>query len=258
MRAVVALTKLNLAGSLRRQIHLATLLLALLLMGLPLYVHQFSLGTNGFSRVSTDFGLTIMNFFAVGLAIFVTSSSIPRELENRSVHTLLVRPVRRYQYILSHFVANITILGASLLLLGAAFTTALAFMTGKIDLSLLVAVYGFFLQGAVITAVCLAISTKASPALTGTAGAFVYLVGILPQAFIRFFLVEDRDSPFSAGFARLLKSIVPDLSLFNLKDAVVHQLYYNPLYPVSMTLYAMAWVAVSVLIATFLFGSRDL
>lgn len=258
MRAVVALTKLYLAGSLRRQIHLATLLLAVLLMGLPLYVHQFSLGTNGFSRVSIDFGLTIINFFGVALAIFVTSSSIPRELENRSVHTLLVRPLRRYQYILSHFLANVTILGASLFVLGTSFSTALALMTGKFDLSLFVAVFGFFLQGAVLIAVCLAVSTKASPALAGTAGAFVYLVGNLPEAFIRFFLVEDRGSQFSAGLARTLKSIVPDLSLFNLKDAVVHQLYYNPLYPVSVTLYAAAWIALSIFIATLLFGSRDL
>lgn len=258
MKPVISLARLYFLGSIRNQVHLATLFLAVLLLMLPSYINAFSLGLNAFERVAKDFGLTLINYFGVGMAIVLSASSIPKDLETRSLYPILARPLDRWQYILSHFLASAALLFASFLFLGVALTVSVSALTHVFDLSLFVAIFASFLQALIVCAICMAVSTIASPALAGTVAVFVYLMGSLPAAFIRFFLVEDRDNAFAAGVANLLKSVLPNLSLFSLKDPVVHQLPFSNLYLVAITAYALVWIAVALSGAALLFGRRDL
>lgn len=258
MKALASLTKLYFLGNVRRQAHLATLFLGVILLMLPAYVNAFSLGINAFERVSKDFGLTLINYFAIAMSILLASGSIPRDIENRSLYPILARPIHRYQYILAHFLAIVALLSLSLTFLGICMSVSLAAMTQTLDLSLFTAVIATFGQAAIVASVTMAASTVASPALAGTVGVFVFLIGSLPGAFVRFFLVEDRDSQLSANLATALKAALPNLSLFAMKDAVVHHVDYNPAYVPAIMVYAVVWVALSVLVAAVLFGRRDL
>ena len=258
MRSLYCLTKLYVLGSVRRQVHLATLFLGVILLMLPAYVNAFSLGVNAFERVSKDFALTLVNYFGVGMAILIASSSIPRDLENRSLYPILARPISRYTYVTAHFLSVLTVLTASFLFLGGCISLSVSALTKTPELTVFIAVFGIYLQSAVVAAVVLSISTVASPALAGTVGAFVFLVGSLPQAFIQFFLTEDRQSSFSANLASGIKSLLPNLTIFSLKDAVVHDLPLSPNYLVACAVYAVVWIAVCLTGATILFGRRDL
>ena len=258
MRAILALTQLYFLGSVRRQVHLATLFLGVILLMLPAYINAFSLGVNAFERVSKDFGLTLINYFGVGMAILLASSSIPKDLESRSLYPILARPLNRSQYIVSHFLAVTMLLGCSFTFLGICSSISITAMTRTVDLSIFVAIFSSFLLSSVVSSICMAVSTVASPALAGTVGAFVFLVGSLPGAFIRFFLVEDRESQFSAGLATAFKSALPNLSVFSLKDPIVHQIAFHPAYLGAVTSYALVWVACALTAASILFGRRDL
>ena len=258
MSRTMALAKLYFLGSMRRQAHLATLFLAVVLLMLPAYVNTFSLGLNAFERVSKDFGLTLITYFSVGMTLLLSSTSVPRDIESRSVHPILARPIYRAEYILAHLLAIWGLLFWSLLFLAVALIVALAGLTHSLDLSLLLAVGSLFLQLSIVASLTVALSTVSSPALAGTAGAFIYLVGSLPAAFIRFFLVEDRGGGISSNLASFIKAALPNLSLFNLKEAVVHDISFNWLYIPSIALYALIWNAVAVVFAAYLFGKKDL
>lgn len=258
MRSLLNLSKLYILGSVRRQVHLATLFLGVILLMLPAYINAFSLGVNAFERVSKDFALTLVTYFGVGMAILIASSSIPGDVENRSLYPILVRPISRYTYVTAHFLSAITVLAASFIFLGGCISLSVSALTKTLELKVFLSIFGIFLQSAVVAAVVLAISTVASPALSGTVGAFVFLVGSLPQAFIQFFLVEDRGSEFSANLAAVLKSVLPNLTIFSLKDAIVHNITVPPMYFLAMTTYAVVWIALCLTAATILFGRRDL
>lgn len=258
MRETLILTKLYFLGSVRRQVHLATLFLGVILLMLPSYINAFSLGINAFERVSKDFGLTLIAYFAVGMAILIASSSIPRDLESRSLYPILARPVERYQYIAAHFLSLCALLACSLLFLGLCLTTSVSALTRALDLSIFVAIFTSFLQASVVGVLTMTVSTVASPALAGTAGAFIFLVGSLPGAFVRFFLVEDRENQFAATAATALKSVIPNLSVFSLKDPIVHQIDFHPSYLLAVVFYALVWIAVALVASSILFGRRDL
>ena len=258
MSQIYDMTKLYFLGSMRRQVHLATLFLGVLLFMLPAYINAFSLGINAFERVSKDFGLTMINYFGVGMAILLASSAIPKDIENRSLYPILARPVNRSGYILAHFLAVALLLAMSFTFLGLSLSVAISAMTRDLELAIFLPLFCSYILSCVIAAFCIAVSTVASPALAGTAGAFVFLVGSLPGAFIRFFLVEDRDSTFAVALATGFKSILPNLSVFALKDPIVHEIAFNPLYVPAVIAYGLQWIAIFLLFATILFGRRDL
>lgn len=258
MKTVFYLAKLYLLSNVRRQIHLATLFMAVILLMLPAYVNSFSLGLAAFDRVAKDFGLTAIGYFGVVMAIMLGSTSVPKELETRALYPILARPVSRGGYLTAHFLALAAILGGSLLFLGCSFSLAMAAMTKSFDPKILLGTYTCYLQTVVVAAVCLAFSVKCSPALAGTIGAASYLIGSLSDAFIRFFLVEDRGSAFSAALAKGLKAAIPNLSLFNIKDPMVHGLPIPPGYLLSISYYAIIWVVLMLLAARLAFQKVDL
>ena len=255
---MVALARLYFLGSVRRKIHVTTALVSLVMLGLPTYVNEFSLGTNAFERVSKDFGLSLIGLFAVGMAILLGSTSLPADLEHRSVYPILARPVHRASYLAAHLLALAALLAVSLLCLGSALTLSLALKSGKLDPSVMLGVFGCFLQAVVVGSVCLTFSTLCSPALAGTIGVAAYVVGNMSGAFIKFFLVEDRESVLSAGLARALKSATPNLAVFDIKDPMVHGLDLPNGYLLSLTYYALAWVLFLLALSRVGFQGRDL
>lgn len=258
MRVTLYLAKLYLLGSIRRQIHLATLFMAVILLMLPAYVNSFSLGLAAFDRVAKDFGLTLIGYFGVVMAIMLGSSSVPKELETRALYPILSRPVSRGGYLAAHFLALATILAGSLLFLGGSLSLSMAGMTRTFDGQILLGTYACYLQTLIIVSVCLAFSVRCSPALAGTIGAATYLVGSLSDAFIRFFLVEDRGSTFSAALATGLKSALPNLSLLNIKDPMVHGLPIPAGYLAAVSYYSLIWVVLLLLAARLAFQKVDL
>lgn len=258
MSSLYDLTRLYFLGSMRRQVHLATLFLGALLFMLPAYINAFSLGINAFERVSKDFGLTMINYFGVGMAILLASSAIPKDLENRSLYPILARPISRSGYIIAHFLAVALLLALSYSFLGLSLSVAISVMTREFEYAIFLPLFSSFLLSCVIASFCICVSTVASPALAGTAGAFVFLVGSLPGAFIRFFLVEDRESQFAHSMATGLKALLPNLSVFSLKDPIVHEISFNAMYIPAFVAYGLQWIAIFLLLAAILFGRRDL
>lgn len=258
MRQALHLSRLYLTSQLRRQLHLATLVLALVLALLPTYVEAFSMGTNAFERVSKDFGITMITYFSVGLAILLGSTSLRRDLESRAVAPLLARPISRGAYLLAHFLSMATMLGASVLLLDACLTLALAQKTGHLDSQISQALLGAFLQAAIVASFCLLASVRCSPPLAGTIGAAVFLIGSMSAAFINFFLVEDRGSQAAAGLANGLKALLPNLALFDLKDAAVHEVLLPSGYLTAISFNAAAWIVLTLLLGRILLQRMDL
>ena len=258
MKQAWDLSYLYLLGHLRRHVYAGSLLTALLLFGLPSYVEAFSLGTNSFERVSKEFGITLIGFYAIAIAIVLGSTTVARDLQTRALYPILARPISRGTYLTGHVLALALVLALTLFLLTSSLTFALGLKTGRLDLSVGIASYGIFLQSLLVGAFCAVASLRCSPALAGTLGAAVYLIGNLSGAFIRFFLVEDRGSAISAAAAKGLKGALPNLTLFGLKDPMVHNIGLPPGYLLSISYYGFIWLTIVLLIGVLLFRRVDL
>ena len=258
MTTVLRLSRLYFLGKVRQQVHLATLFLGVILFMLPAYVNAFSLGVHAFERISKDFGLTLIHYFGMGLSILLASSSIPTDIEKRSVYPILARPLNRSQYITAHYLSTLAVAATSFLFLAGCLCLSISALTKSWELNIFTVVFSSFLQAAIVSAACVAFSTFASTSLAATLGTIVFLLGSLPGALIRFFLAGKGGSNAMLLFATLLKAILPNLSIFALKEPILsgEALPYD--YLLSISAYAFGWIAFSILFATVLFNRRDL
>lgn len=252
------LAKLYLLEQIRRQAHLVTLFLGVVLLMLPAYINSFSMGLSAFERVSKDFGLTLINFYAVGMAIFLGVTAVASDVERRTLYPLLARPIPRWAYLMGKFVGVLVVLLASVLVLSTALMLSIASLSKFADGQLLVVALCYGLEASVLAAACIFFSTFASPPLAGVLGVFLYFVGGLSTSFINFFLIEDRGSPAAAALARGLKVVMPHFDLFRVKNAVVYTLPLQPAYLASITVYGLAWMLLFLLLAERVFARKDL
>lgn len=252
------LAKLYLMEQVRRQVHLITLFLGVILLMLPAYVNSFSLGLSSFERVSKDFGLTLINFYAVAMAIYLGVTAVSSDVERRTLYPLLARPIPRWAYLMGKFVGVMVVLLGSVLVLSSCLMLSIAALSKFADLELLVVALCYGLEAAVLASACIFFSTFSSPPLAGVLGVFLYFVGGLSTSFINFFLIEDRGSPAAATLARGLKMVMPHFDLFRVKNAVVYTLPLTGTYLAAITVYGLAWMLLFVLLAERFFARKDL
>ena len=258
MATIFRLSRLYFLGKVRQQVHLATLFLGVILFMLPAYVNAFSLGVHAFERISKDFGLTLIQYFGMGLSILLASSSIPTDIEKRSIYPILARPLNRSQYIVAHYLAVLAVTATSFLFLAGCLCLSISALTRSWELNIFLVVFSSFLQSTVISAVCVAFSTFVGSSLAATLGTVVFLLGSLPGALIRFFLAGKGGSNIMLILATVLKASLPNLSIFALKEPIIAAKALPYTYLLSISAYALGWIIFSMLFATVLFNRRDL
>src|ERR1700746_2615425 len=95
---VCAITANTLTELTRLKVFYVLLLFALLLIGSSVFMARFSFQQE--FQILKDVSLGAMSIFTSLLAIVATARLIPQDIEDRTVYTILAKPVPRYEYIL--------------------------------------------------------------------------------------------------------------------------------------------------------------
>src|ERR1700675_4272081 len=74
---------------------------ALLLSGAAIFVGQISIDIE--KLVVINLGLTAVSLFGLVIAIFIGIGLVSKEIEKRTLYTVLSRPVRRWEFIVGKF-----------------------------------------------------------------------------------------------------------------------------------------------------------
>src|SRR5882724_11412170 len=108
--------------------------------------------------VLINLGLTAITVFGMVIAIFIGIGLVSKEMEKKTLYTVLSRPVRRWEFIVGKYLGLMMTLVVNALLMTAAFYIALlvtAHSLKQTDALLLVAVYFTVLQFLMVTAITL-------------------------------------------------------------------------------------------------------
>jgi hypothetical protein len=191
-----------------------------------------------------------MTLFSIVMAIVATGLLLPKDVEDRTLYTILAKPVPRLDYLLGKFFGVAALIFVSLLVMDLLMTGALQLRMGGVleqqraageafghppemieaqlaetralgpTWALQGAVFVIFLQSVVIISVALLLSTFSTSTL------FTAIVGFL-VVFIGFFQADAREAYFHGtgvlgkiGSA-IMTTALPDLQLYKLIDAVI-------------------------------------
>ena len=252
--------------SVRDKVLYNLVLFAVLLIGISYLLSQLTAGQD--VKIIKDLGLAAMSVFGLFIALFIGVGLVSKEVEKRSIYSLLAKPIRRQQFVIGKYLGLVLTLAVNLAVMVAAFygvLAAVAWMDGAwfrphweapaLDPALLKAVVMIFLQLAIITALAVLFSTFSSPMLAAGLTFGLYVVGHFNADLRNFEAVVDSRP--IAYLARALYYVLPNLAPLDIKDQVVHAIPVPSAYLLLNTLYATVYVSALLAIATFIFVRRD-
>ena len=120
---VAALTGNTLTELVRLKVFYFLLIFALLLIGNSLFMARLSFQQE--FQVLKDVSLGAMSIFTSLLAIVATAQLLPRDLEDRTIYTILAKPVPRYEYLIGKLAGVLLLLALSVLAMSALFFAVL-------------------------------------------------------------------------------------------------------------------------------------
>lgn len=229
---------------------------ALLLSGAAIFVGQISIDIE--RLVVVNLGLTAVSLFGVVIAIFIGIGLVSKEIEKRTLYTVLSRPVHRWEFIVGKFFGLAGTLVVNTFFMAIGVFGALFYVAHKFsrpDALILVALYFIILEFLIICALALLFSSFSTPLLSAVFAFSLFVIGSFADDLRGF-------ARLTHGFARWMATaaayVVPNFSALNVIGAVAHQQPLNPQLILQNTLYALFYTAMALSGAVLIFERRNL
>jgi ABC-type transport system involved in multi-copper enzyme maturation permease subunit len=229
---------------------------ALLLSGAAIFVGQISIEIE--KLVVINLGLTAVSLFGIVIAIFIGIGLVSKEIERRTLYTVLSRPVRRWEFIVGKFFGLAGTLVVNTFFMAIGVFAALLYVAHKFerpDVLILVALYFIVLQFLIICALALLFSSFSSPLLSAVFAFSLFVIGSFAEDLRGF-------AGMAHGLARWLATgaayLVPNFSAFNVISSVAHGQPVATQLILHNSLYAIVYSAMALSGAVLIFERRNL
>lgn len=203
-------------------------------------------------RSIRSWSLGTMTLFSVVIGVVATALLLPRDVEDRTLYTILAKPVPRLDYLIGKLGGVLLLIFVSLLVMDLLMTGVLALRTNMVWAEQLAAVttdgwsaaeieslrqdtlnqgptwdlhgavFVVFLRSAVIASTALLISTFSTSTLfTTITGFLMYFIGNFQAEARSMYFSGDGTTPLEKGAGLLVATIFPDFQLYNVVDALI-------------------------------------
>jgi ABC-type transport system involved in multi-copper enzyme maturation permease subunit len=197
-------------------------LLLVFAVGMISFAQILSLLTVGSEeKIIKDFGLASIDIFGVLTAVFIGVGLVSREIERRTVYTLLAKPIHRAEFVLGKYGGLVLTLLVNTTVMALWFFLILA-IKGMFDARLAIAVLMLYMGSLLITAIAVLFSCLSTPMLSSVMTLALWAIGHLLWSL----QVIETKTPSAAARAlwRTLYYLLPNFSNFDIKGQVVHGL----------------------------------
>jgi ABC-type transport system involved in multi-copper enzyme maturation permease subunit len=214
------------------------------------------------ARVARDVGLAGVSLFGALTAIFLGVSLLYSEIQRKTIHVILAKPIRRWEFVLGKYLG----MAFTLTLLVAAFALALVVMLelegfasgGNVAKALLLG----WIEVLLVAAIAVFFSSFSTPFLSGIFTLALFVIG-RSYAELSYAAAKWKE-PVLQGIAQVALFFVPDLHIYAIsggevagKHVTVHGDFVTWGYVGQAALYGGAVIAVLLLLAMVIFGRRD-
>jgi ABC-type transport system involved in multi-copper enzyme maturation permease subunit len=230
---------------------------ALLMVASALLFGGISIGVERLFLI--NLGLTSISLFGVLIAIFLGIGLVFKEIEKRTLYTMLSRPVRRWEFIVGKFFGLAGTLVVNTFFMALGFYAALLYLGGKLtaaDASLLVAIYFIVLQFLMVTALALLFSTFSSPVLSAVFAFALFIAGSFAEDLRAFAALSEVGS--TRWLAIAAAYLVPNFSALNVISSVAHGQPVAGALILNNTLYALFYAGAALFASILIFEHRNL
>jgi ABC-type transport system involved in multi-copper enzyme maturation permease subunit len=252
LAAIVAIALNTFREAIRDRILYLLLVFALILIGVSRLLSLLTVGDEG--KIIKDVGLSAISLFGVLTAVFVGVSLVFKEIEKRTVYTLLANPVRRWQFLCGKFAGLFAVLAMNVGLMSLALIGLLLFR-GESPWGLIPAIFLILIELGIVTAFALLFSSLTNPILAAVWTFAIYVTGHLSWSLK--LLKEKLPEGIGGKLCDLVYWILPNLSRLDVKQEVVHALPLPDGFIVLSLLYGAGYTVVVIALACLVFERKD-
>jgi hypothetical protein len=232
----------------RQKVFYFLMIFALLVIGNSAFMAKFSFQEQ--FQMLKDISLGAMSVFGSIIAILATANFLPKDMEDRTIYTILAKPVPRFSYLLGKLCGICSLLAVSILLMSAVFLAVLWIREGTVlaetraqlqgssaeeiaaavkevtnatfHINLIPGIAVIFLKSALLASLTLFLSTFATSSIfTILMATALYFIGHLQSTAREYWLAGVDVQWWSRLLAALVSLLFPDLQAFNLTDDII-------------------------------------
>jgi ABC-type transport system involved in multi-copper enzyme maturation permease subunit len=291
---ILTIARTTLTEAVRQKVLTVLLLFGIVMICASSYFSQVAIDEQ--IKFVKDFGCGAIGLIGVCIAILSVAQLLPQELHNRTIYTILAKPVRRSEFLLGKFFGVVLLLTLSVALMSLAFAAtlwwqeALGVASVKADYArspgwgkspelmsmyqhdvaqitnsardpqLVEAVVLIFAKLVMTSAMALLISTfSTSFIFTVISTGALYLIAHLEGVARDVWLGHGAQTTiFQSGFLEILSLLVPDMNSFTIVDEILDGHFVPWMHTFNLLGYASFYTIVLLAVSELIFEFREL
>lgn len=207
------------------------------------------------TKIVKDISLAAVSVFGTLIAIFVGASLVHKEIDKRTIYTILCRPMHRFEFVLGKYLGLASVLmlvTGAMSLMAAAYTLLLG---GSVDSTFFLAVLLIYWELLLITAFAVLMSSLTSPILGALVVFTIYICGHATGILVD--LPGHFEGTWAEGALELVYYILPNLSNFNIRQEAANEVAVSLSYVGWALGYGVLYTAMILVLASLAFEDKD-
>lgn len=206
-------------------------------------------------KIVKDISLAAVSIFGVLIAIFVGTSLVYKEIDKRTIYTIVCRPIHRYEFILGKFAGLALLLALSTASMTAVAAAYVLLLGGPLDLVFFEAALLIYVQLLLVTAMAVLLSSLASPILGAIVVFSVYVVGHATEILID--LPKQLRESWTGRVLEFVYYVAPNLSNFDIRAEAANGVPVTASYIGWALAYGAVYTAMLLALASLAFEDKD-
>lgn len=246
--------------AIRDRILYGFLFFAILIILFSLVIAQLSFKEE--IRAIIDIGMAGISLFATLMAIFLGISLLHKEIEKKTLYTVLSRPISRSSYLIGKFLGLVATLFVQIIMMSAVWLIVLRIQGASPTAGMFIAVFLICCETVLIIAMALFFTSFSSPFLSGLFCLGLFIAGRGADLISE--LSKQKSMAQFATFFDALSAIIPNFYLFYPSGkvvegswATVHGQFISTGYLASTVSYGLAYSAIFLILSAILINRRD-
>ena len=251
---ILAVSKFTFLEVYRSKLMVGLLFLAVGLFFVTYLASEFAYGAS--AKVALDVGFGIMSLSNLAIAIFIGSTLLSKEIEQRTLYMILSRPISRTSFLLGKIAGLSSILFLNTFILGTLSIVLFVQQGGFFQSMFIWAMLFSFFESLIVLVFAVFFSLLANITLSVICTFSVCVIGHALNETSR--LIFVKLSPFLKSVVDVSIFFVPNLYKLNLKDFLLYQQNLETQYLLATQAYAFLYLAAILALVMFIFKNKNL
>lgn len=250
---VTAIARSTFRETVRDKIFYNLLIFYVALVSISVLLGGLSIGED--EKIIKDVGLSGLSVFGALITIFIGINLVSKEIDRRTVNTVLSKPVSRAEFIFGKFAGLSSLVAVNIALMTLCLLLVLYGVAGEVDTDILLPLPFLFLEFLLLSALAIMFSSLSAPTMSAIFTLSIYVLGHLSQELKD---ISTAGRSVLTGAASVVYHLIPNLESLNLREEVVHSLQVDWSMLAFAVLYALVYTALLLAMSVFIFSRRDL